>query len=585
MSLDKNNNSNLYQHDESLYCSACLMPCSITNFYSHITKDHKVQSTMLSWGKFSTPVLLPGYHAEFPKKAVDPPKEPVHPEIEEGKAKPNPCAMSGKQLQNPTKFDCQICTASYLHSDYLLKHLRLCHNMEMISPPMYGYNPINENASSLSAVNNYSNPTTLHTELIQRNTSSKSINTPNASSDATVVNPADLPDESDPNLFCRVCDKKYTRLAGFRVHIRRVHNMKLKYDEERTFLHPDILPDVNDPTLYCGACEKQFINGKTYVTHIRFVHSIPVTSKDSRRVGSLKNSELRGISDHNKPPVKHRRAIFGHHIVPDPDDPVFYCGSCDRRYRKGLTAHLQKYHGYSVTQGDDFVCVLCTDEFETRDDYAMHLQQDHNKGLAKRMSMDDFTCRLCRTVYISRRDLSNHLVHIHQLKSIVGFETIPFSDSRNQFACSFCNKIFCSRSLIGDHMEHDHNVVFIYDSIYYYCNLCGNCSKSETVYRKHLIKIHKICQFPSDDTDMKQTTDFEDIKNRKVKRASHKRPLQRTRRRSSNLNLIQKPDKLNCDSDRITDISDPPTVHCQICNLTYNTSVHYRLHCFKYHNS
>lgn len=599
--LDSSDHTSQYQPDSNngiLYCSACLMPCSIRNFYTHIAKDHKGRSKPLSWGSFSTPVLLPINHVDFPKEAAEPLEDYTHQteiqysESEEGKAKPNPCAFSREQKPKSASYDCHICNASYVKYGNLDRHLRYSHRMELITSQPVPNAMVEGATDSISAEDGSGLSSTI---------------TPHKKSNGiTTINPADLPDEFDPDFFCRVCDRKYVTVSAFRIHIRRVHNIRLQYDTTKPIRHPDITPDLEDPTLYCGACERQFLNGKTYIIHLKYIHYMTISSSDvtrvSRRVAlgpSMKNDEGR---------IK-RRSRVDTSIIPDHNDPTSYCESCDRRYpesdgkvsKRKLISHLSKVHGYSTKAGVTYRCVLCAEILETRDQYSTHLQQSHKKRLAKLSSINDFTCQLCQTEYIRKTDLFNHLVNVHKLKPAKEFPLKPKSAARKVFGCTLCNKRFSGRFVLGGHMKLDHGVVYKYDSVKHFCNLCNTSSRSETNYREHLVLEHRIGRFPNEGTEIETIYDYDDISDEdaahtdkssetdsdysmtSIRKRTQRKASQKMVTRSSKANKIQAFDKSHYVSDRGKNISKTSTTHCQICNLTYNSVVHYRLHCFKYH--
>ncbi|KAG2200956.1 hypothetical protein INT47_003191 [Mucor saturninus] len=582
---DYNDVYQIINSDEGLCCSACMRPCSIVDFYNHITKDHTMPPTEIAWGSFSTPVLLPVNHKEFPSK----PAEPLYnytpyPELEEGKDKPNPCAVAARldalkqnsmeameensmealednsmdALENsmepaaelpalieietpipgkiqtpmpteievpilteietpmateietpmpmeignpvaaevvtpvvagietpvimevetpintrtkPSRYYCRICNMSYMMIGYLKRHLINKHNI--------AHSPIRQTVTRRRHSLNRPD------KVKEANLTSISQNVPSSSQPNL-----DLPNEDDPDFYCRVCDRKYITGPAFRIHIRRVHNVKLRHDSIRTYRNPGITPDPHDPNLNCGACEKQSANGKTYLTHLKYVHDMSFSLEEAREIKAIK-----------LPPTQRRRAISnprGNHkcvenIIPDQKDPLNYCGACDRKFSTDRPRHFMDIHGFVSQHGPGYSCVLCVEQLETREDYGNHLRRVHRKKLAERTTVDDFRCRLCATEYTRKVDLSNHLVAIHGLNPTFKYK---FTADNVRSVCMYCNEVHLNTCALGQHIVSKHDVQFVYDQVNYHCNLCGKKSRSETKYREHLVLNHKVGRFP-----------------------------------------------------------------------------------------
>lgn len=627
--LDYNNVYQQVNSAEGLCCSACLKPCSIVDFYKHIKKDHKTPPTAIAWEDFSMPVLIPVNHKDFPLEPTEPLNDYTpYPELEEGKnkPKPNPCAVAARQnsidalnrnpIETPIttqKYDCLVCDSSYERQSNLDRHLRVTHKMKLTMEEPILQSQQQQQQQHSSAVNGTS-----------------VISTPQIASPGSRYK-MDLPDENDPNSFCHICDRKYTP-TGFRIHIRRVHNVRLEYDKLRTFRNPDIIPDLNDTSLYCGACEKQLLNGKNYVTHLRYVHNMKISAADSKRIEAMK--ETKHVSRHYRRPVDLD-------TIPDPKDQSFYCGSCDRRYTRGLEFHFKKIHGFFFDRTPGYKCVLCATYLETRDEYVLHLEQIHKKKLANRTTKDDFTCRFCATEYVRKRDISNHLVTIHGLQPTYEYPNNNIQPIiSEQFECRHCDEVFRKALFLGEHLTLEHGVVFRYDQVNYHCNLCGFRGHSEVRYREHLVLSHKISSFPPGrmcskpiDTNFDDQVDIIDsafskerrIKKRRARSEDHDfkpsrvlalqcrsseeasrekknrerkassqdhdyKPsntlaLQCRETQSSEMDKAQAPETSNPNLQVASSINDPPMKSCKICNFVYTSEVHYRLHCYKYHQS
>ncbi|KAL9536508.1 hypothetical protein MBANPS3_012602 [Mucor bainieri] len=74
------------------------------------------------------------------------------------------------------------------------------------------------------------------------------------------------PDVNDPNNYCRVCDKTYTRKTYFKYHVRAAHSIGKKDQETE-----ETKPDTNDPNNYCRVCQRTYASKQIYRRHLRTV--------------------------------------------------------------------------------------------------------------------------------------------------------------------------------------------------------------------------------------------------------------------------------------------------------------------------
>ncbi|KAI7894231.1 uncharacterized protein EV154DRAFT_600119 [Mucor mucedo] len=504
----------------------------------------------------------------------------------------------------PSRYYCQICNMSYVRLGYLKRHLFDKHNI--------AHSPIRQtdtrrrhslnrpdkvkeanltSTSQTAPSSSQTAPSSSQTAPSSSQTAPSSSQTAPSSSQPNL----DLPNEDDPDFYCRVCDRKCITGQAFRIHIRRVHNVKLRHDSIRTYRNPGITPDPHDPNLECGACERQFANGRTYFTHLKFVHDMSFSVEEARQIKAI---ELH--------PTKRRIAIYNprrqcvENIIPDQTDPLNYCGACDRKYSISTPRHYIDIHGFVSQHGPGYRCVLCAEQLETREDYGNHLKRTHRKKLADRATVDDFKCRLCATEFTRKVDLSNHLVAIHGLNPTFKH---TFTSDKVRSACMYCNEVELNACALGIHIISKHGVPFVYDQVNYCCNLCGEKSRSEIKYREHLVLTHRIGRFPDEEgIDIHNRAKpygknvmigFHDETEKSMGRKLNKRKLSDEDQsyRPSKRPDIKGLDPINLrrkatssrHSKTTNNTIDLSATHCQICDLTFNTNVHYRLHCYKYH--
>lgn len=416
----------------------------------------------------------------------------------------------------------------------------------------------------------YSHPTLNGEKMTSNDNSENNINNSKRKSPASNSILEPLSATLNPDLHCDICDKQCKNINAYRVHFLRVHQMRLHPVDEKRILHPDIIPDINHPDFYCAACEKYFRNFKTFSCHINFVHNVPAINSS---------------------------------VLPSLNDPAFYCAMCDKRCKTFpfYCHHLRRSHRYTIPHhlknslhSHQMHCTLCMEIFPDWKSCSDHVQESHGLKLASHVNLEDFKCHSCQSMYLSLREASIHSINVHGLQPKIKSQLEPTSSPttttlessssiqpiaigkrtrvKKQVECTLCGKKFSSKYNLGIHREQKHNVFFVYDELLY-CNLCDSSLGSEASYRYHLKAVHFIdkildgLEYDSDNDLIETST-------------SSKKPEKKRRR----LNLDHATPKTRNDRDEEPNHSSTNT-YCKPCNLHYNTSVHYRLHCLKHHNS
>lgn len=99
-----------------------------------------------------------------------------------------------------------------------------------------------------------------------------------------ILHPELIPDEDDPNAYCRPCEKTYVNRNSFRHHIKTIHEMAVKpipfvKKAHHRIRNSGLIPDVNDTNFYCRACEKTYVSWNSYRDHLRKIHDMRFTDK------------------------------------------------------------------------------------------------------------------------------------------------------------------------------------------------------------------------------------------------------------------------------------------------------------------
>lgn len=116
--------------------------------------------------------------------------------------------------------------------------------------------------------------------------------TPLAHNRVGIINLNLLPDQSDPNFYCRSCEKSFSAKCSFYNHIRVVHEMKIILPSSLK-LDTQLLPNIDDPNFYCCACGRSYHNRNNYGNHLRKVHKLRSNAKRVFGVYSRPSSTIK----------------------------------------------------------------------------------------------------------------------------------------------------------------------------------------------------------------------------------------------------------------------------------------------------
>lgn len=83
--------------------------------------------------------------------------------------------------------------------------------------------------------------------------------------------PEALPDEFDPNNYCRQCNRIYTTTENYRQHLKRAHKMVLVRLSKR-ILDLNISPNPNDANNHCASCNRTYSSRRSYQLYLEGIH-------------------------------------------------------------------------------------------------------------------------------------------------------------------------------------------------------------------------------------------------------------------------------------------------------------------------
>lgn len=230
-----------------------------------------------------------------------------------------------------------------------------------------------------------------------------------------ITNADDETDPDDPNFSCKTCNYKFRDLAGYRFHLRNLHNMVIPY----MLAKPNfaIKPDSDDPNFYCKFCSSTYSSRSRFREHLRYTHKMTLPSLKKR----------------------------DHSVEPDPNGPGFYCKSCFRNYGRfaKYRQHLRNIHNMTllpvttttkkqkckstITKNDASENNLITENDPSKNNDPPVVFASHKNIKSKPMrtwdpnaepDIDDpnFYCKSCGSKYKNYVSYKAHLRSIHQVK-------------------------------------------------------------------------------------------------------------------------------------------------------------------------
>lgn len=137
---------------------------------------------------------------------------------------------------------------------------------------------------------------------------------------------------SDPNYFCQSCQYNYKSRSNHRTHLRRAHKMNLLPLVKSSIQLSLLMMHKIQTTQVVQYAKKKYSNKLSYQVHVKNFH------KYGREMPL--NETIKSIANQN--------------IQPDPNNPNFYCSSCQRQYlnRPNNRMYIRLFH-YLV------ICLNC----------------------------------------------------------------------------------------------------------------------------------------------------------------------------------------------------------------------------------
>lgn len=235
--------------------------------------------------------------------------------------------------------------------------------------------------------------------------------------------PEALPDPSDPNGYCVVCNLKFVKVASYRQHLRRTHEMKLAPVIRRP-PGSNVSPSSN----HCQSCDWTFFSEESYQHHQETVHKINIP--------------------------KSQRSTSSSNILPDTHDPNFYCKPCQHTYKplQIYRSHLKRIHNMDLTP------------LVKKTMYDPTISADVLKD------PKNTSCPICKCTYSNRNKYRRHMATIHKdgkNTPVCRNETINSSNIQPDpndpnLHCAACQRVYSNRQVYRHHLRLQHPNVKMY---------------------------------------------------------------------------------------------------------------------------
>lgn len=249
---------------------------------------------------------------------------------------------------------------------------------------------------------------------------------------------------------CDMCHKTYTKFCNLYRHMRKDHNQSLRQYK----------CEYNN-------CNRSFRQLPTRRKHYEKFHNHEHPPNHVERISQecLKQEELQN-SQHSS-------------IGPS---------------SSSSTANMETGHqlkSLSINKRN-YICAICTSNFETSYDLKVHMNNDHKKDLK-------FRCHLCGKHKISQLKLDEHISTVHQnqnvtcnvckkvlkSKSHLRQHILSVHNGVKPFACEYCPATFAAKNTLKVHTRlHTGEKPFR-------CNICDRRFTQLTPMKKHLITHEK----------------------------------------------------------------------------------------------
>ncbi|KOB71755.1 Uncharacterized protein OBRU01_12891 [Operophtera brumata] len=309
---------------------------------------------------------------------------------------------------------------------------------------------------------------------------------------------------------CEICGRQFESMAALRNHLSQSHVEGHKCTYCKTVLptakelkqHVKANPRCSSG--YCKICKKSFGNMAQLQKHKESVHGAPKRIYECAECSKVFETRMQQYLHFKKEHTDHykcencskkftdSKSLKLHMLVHTGERP-FKCEFCHQAFKKPYTTAIP----YRIELASSLVpCFACQDKFKDpflfRDHFlAEHKSADKTRGMhlfnnvQTRADITDLACLLCAQLFDTLEEAAGHLVQEHQInidfKERLGLVPLKFPQ-KGMYICAICQR---KSSTFRDLYRHS-------GSHYYFhvCEICGRQFESMSALKSHLSQIH-----------------------------------------------------------------------------------------------
>lgn len=266
----------------------------------------------------------------------------------------------GIVLPKPTNLEldschCKVCDLTYKYKKNLVVHLRNVHNIALPSRFDGVPNTIDKNNYCAPCDRTFSDRQHYSVHLVAAYLEKEP--------EVYEGIDCDLPSRLDIkfNRFCAHCRKKFLSKTLCRMHMDKIHGIKLPNVDDQ---------DINYPNNYCTSCDKTYCRKQNYRRHLFRSHNQHLPIAPSGR-SIVKN------------------------ITPAMDHINKYCNACNRKYKslQYYRRHMSKFHSIKFSSVNKIATRVYPNEIPAIDEVGKY-------------------CTVCDFKYTNRYLFKNHLCKV-----------------------------------------------------------------------------------------------------------------------------------------------------------------------------
>ncbi len=273
--------------------------------------------------------------------------------------------------------------------------------------------------------------------------------------------------ESDTELVCEFCNKKFEVACRLYEHLKGIHGFKLlnlnncdecnlnwqensKFDEDNK--------DFN-LSLVCPIDESFHMTKTNFKDHMQDEHLDGTLAHDKIIYKCLVcNFTYRKIEE-----------VREHFNKVHPNEKIKYCKLC--RYKLPNvddSDHFERNHAGMMKKSEKLCCKICNKEFSKTATAKNHFEKIHHQREKGKRKFGGFKCQfsLCNLAFENKEDRKMHMLIAHP--------------GEKMFPCKNCDLKFSTKSSLASH-----NI--IHKNITHTCEFCQKTFNRRDSYKEHLL--------------------------------------------------------------------------------------------------